>query len=447
MLVEFKVTNFRSFREEQTLSLVAGAAARDRSHPDSLIDCEKLKLLKTAAVYGANASGKSNLIKAVNVMATFVRISATQINIGDPVPRMVPFRLDAESPLRPSSFEVTVLIEGTQYEYGFSATSERVHDEWLCVGPPGGKMVPWLDRRFDPDSDQTTWAIDGPLKADGSLLRERTRPNGLLLSRGAELNVESLLQLYLWFGSGVGIHDLSDSPVVLTEMTAMRAQKDDGFRNRVLRMLRDADLGIDGVDVFETDEMVIPDGTPKSERRLLEALRESLQTLGRVFGKGEMKMHPVATTPRLRDSEHTVTFSLEQDESNGTRRLFALAGPVLEALDEGRLLVLDELECSMHPLLAQKLIALFQSSTANMKGAQLVFASHDTTLMHPALFRRDQIWLVEKNRGGATQLFSLYDFDTPDRPRATEAFQKNYLAGRYGGVPMFGRMFEDQEIR
>jgi AAA15 family ATPase/GTPase len=135
------------------------------------------------------------------------------------------------------------------------------------------------------------------------------------------------------------------------------------------------------------------------------------------------------------------------DESNGTQRFFALAGPFLDALAKGTVVVVDELECSMHPLLTRKLIELFQSPEANKSGAQLIFATHDSTLMDPELFRRDQIWLVEKNRRGASELFSLYDFDTKDRPRNTEVFQRNYLAGRYGGVPKFGPTFEDLEFK
>jgi hypothetical protein len=134
------------------------------------------------------------------------------------------------------------------------------------------------------------------------------------------------------------------------------------------------------------------------------------------------------------------------DESNGTRRFFAIAYPFLKAIDTGTPLIIDELECSIHPLLTRRLIELFQSPAANQKGAQLIFATHDTTLMDSQLFRRDQVWLVEKNSSGQSTLTSLYDFKPDHRPRSSEAFQRNYLAGRYGGVPSFGPIFEDLEI-
>ena len=135
-------------------------------------------------------------------------------------------------------------------------------------------------------------------------------------------------------------------------------------------------------------------------------------------------------------------FSLEEDESNGTQRFFGIVGVVLDALDHGDLLVVDELDCSMHPHLTYKLVEMFQSAEANPKGAQLVFATHDTNLMTPALFRRDEIWLTEKGANGGTELFSLSDIKSKNRPRKEEPFEKHYLAGRYGGVPSFGPALE-----
>jgi AAA15 family ATPase/GTPase len=160
-----------------------------------------------------------------------------------------------------------------------------------------------------------------------------------------------------------------------------------------------------------------------------------------------LRHYTVHTLHQIPGAAEPVEFSLERDESNGTQRFFALVGPVLDALDDGDLVVVDELECSMHPLLTGKLVELFQSPDANCQGAQLVFATHDSSLMTPSLFRRDQIWLTEKNRKGATELFSLCEMESPKRPRKGEAFEKNYLSGRYGGIPNFGPAFEDLEVR
>lgn len=435
MLIEFNVANFRSFREEQTLSLIA---SKDTTHPGNLIGCDKFNLLKVAAIYGANASGKSNLIAAIDFMERFIRTSATKINLGDAIEGVSPFRLDPDHALQPSCFEVTALVDGTTYVYGFSATSERVHDEWLKVRRPGGRLVPYVERRFDVAAGKTRWKIGGPLKKDANLLREKTRENGLLLSRGAELNMAPLSDLFLWFRKKVWVYDLSDSPVGLMQRTASRISNDDDFRMQVLNILRDADLGIQGLEVSRKSLPAIPDEAPKALVDVFSALKEILS---------EAALLNVATVHHLPSSGNSISFDLETDESNGTQRFFALAGPVLDVLEKGAVLIVDELDCSMHPSLVRKLIELFQSPEANPNGAQIVFATHDSTLMDSALFRRDQVWLTEKNSAGATELFSLYDFDTARRPRVGEALEKNYLAGRYGGVPSFGPTFEDYEIK
>ncbi len=441
MLVEFKVANFRSFREQQTLSLVA---SKDKSHTDNLIECEKFKLLKAAGIYGANASGKSNLLDALKVMEQFVLTSATRMSLGDSIPGIVPFRLDRTSHEKPSSFDIVIIVEGTRYEYGFSATTERVFSEYLRVRRPGKNAYTWFTRKFKKASQKSEYNIIGPLKQDRKILEDKTRENGLLLSRGAELNLKPLAELFLWFRREIHIHDLSSSPFSLSQYTAESIKDDFRFRNQVLSLLKDADLGIDNLAVSEKPAFEIPDDTP---REFVEPLTELMSFFQESVGKKEgLKMLSVMTAHTLNDSDKVVNFRLDRDESNGTQRLFALAAPVLNSLDKGKLLVLDEFECSMHPLLTRKLIELFQSQTENKKGAQLVFATHDSTLMSPGLFRRDQVWFTEKNRSNATELFSLYDLSGGKKPRNKEAFERNYLSGRYGGVPKFGPTFEDLEI-
>jgi AAA15 family ATPase/GTPase len=197
-------------------------------------------------------------------------------------------------------------------------------------------------------------------------------------------------------------------------------------------MVRDADLGISDIEVAE--DKPSKDAMPETVRALFseKLIREFMQS-------PEATTLAIHTIHRSLGSEEEVTFDFE-DESRGTQRFFALTGPFLDALDNGWLVAVDELDCSMHPLLTRNLVKLFQSS-ANKKGAQLIFTTHDTSLMDPELLRRDQIWITEKNAAGATELRSLYDFK--EKSRSTEAFEKRYLAGRYGGIPSFGRTFED----
>ena len=450
MLIEFKVKNFRSFSDEQTLSMVAGGAKRDKTRPENLIDCGEISLVKAAAIYGANASGKSNVIKAISVMQTFVISSAMQMNLGDPIREVDPFRLSQETLDQPSSFQTVILLDGTQYTYGFSVNAVRVLDEWLEVLPSGGRTARWIDRRMD-DSGQSHWSIGGPLKKDATLLREKTRDNGLVLSRGADLNIEELKELYLWFRNRVEVHDLSDrTDVVSMSMgTAKRAAKEEPFRQRVARMLRDADVGINGMRISEQSIPTLsdsapgipPDGSPESEANALKELflvrrRASYEAGGK---------YSVATQHAMPGTDTFVDFRMDEEESNGTQRLFALAEPIFRAFDDGHLLVLDELDCSMHPNMTRKLLDLFQSDTANKTGAQLIFATHDSSLLDSGLLRRDQIWFTEKDEYQATQLYSLYDFSVKDRPRKQSALERNYLAGKMGAVPSFGAMFEDRE--
>jgi hypothetical protein len=246
MLIEFRVGNFRSFDVPQTFSLVASS---DTRHPDNCIPFGKQRLLKSAAVYGANASGKSNLIKAFDFMRRFVLSSATTMNVGDEIP-VVPFQLNPESRRQASFFEAQFVVGEVRYQYGFTATNRRVQDEWL-IAYPKSRPRHLLERRFDPATGQTTWAFRGDLAKEETLLKERTRDNGLVLSRGAELNVAPLTTVFLWFRQKMSVLDLSTSPAPLIDQTAGRLKDDAAFRERVLRLIRHADLGISDLEVSE----------------------------------------------------------------------------------------------------------------------------------------------------------------------------------------------------
>ena len=432
MLIEFSVENFRSFKERQTLSLVASS---DKAHEGNLIPRAKDSLLKAVAVYGANASGKSNLVAAIRAMDTFIGISATEMTQGDKIAAAAPFRLDAKSPGEPSTFEVALVIGDVRYVYGFSVTSERVHAEWLDAYP-NGRAQHWFERD---SNDPTSWSFNRPLKKDdAAILRKRTRQNGLILSRGAELNIGPLSKLFLWFREKLWPFNFSDPPRSLVRLSARYVKDNPRVRGRVVQLLRHADIGISDLAIEE--EPLKVDDLPKEVReKVLAAMKQD--------GEANPTVISIRSVHDTANHGRRVEFDFETDESSGTQRLFALAGPVLDALDKGALVVADELDCSMHPHLTRKLIELFQNPKVNSKGAQLVFTTHDTTLMDHTLFRRDQIWFTEKNAQGATELFSLYDFKTEDgKPRVNEAFERRYLAGRYGAVPQFGPALEDADL-
>jgi|WetSurMetagenome_2_1015567.scaffolds.fasta_scaffold35677_3 uncharacterized protein len=431
MLVEFSVSNFRSFNEEQTLSLIAG---RDRKHPGHVIDKGDFRLLKAAAIYGANASGKSNLIRAIEAMTHFVSISATKMTEGDRIPRMTPFRLSSRTISQPSRFSIKLLLKDVLHDYVFSASSKRVYEECLHVTPAGKRKSLSFSRTFNETTQDYTWAFGESLKDVKSVLVERTRSNGLAVSRGAEQNIKSLAEFFLAISRAIWVFGVDEMPSLLFYQTAHRVLKKDSLANQIMRLVRDADLGIENISV---DEVAI-------DSAMMREVRKSLpRNIRRKLVDKKLMRPDIHTEHRMQDSEKVVQFDMENDESRGTQRFFALAGPLVDALEQGTLVVVDEIDSSMHPLLTRGLLELFQSQAANSKGAQLVATTHDSTIMRPAIFRRDQVWLAEKDASQASRLRSLYDFK---KPRSTESFEKNYLSGRYGAVPNLGRVFEDLEL-
>jgi hypothetical protein len=371
------------------------------------------------------------------------------MNIGDEIP-VVPFQLDPDSRGQASFFEAQFVVGDVRYQYGFTATSKRVQDEWL-IAYPKGRAQHLLERRFDPETEQTTWTFRGELRKEGTLLKERTRDNGLTLSRGAELNVAPLTTLFLWFRQKMSVLDLSISPASLIDQTARRLKDDAPFRERVVRLMRHADLGISDLEVSEEQRTIYAMTNPGPDEPVSQK-NTVISTTPPVGYPNGPYLYTTHTIPAytIRSLHRTpggeaVRFDFLKAESHGTQRFFTLAGLWLDALDRGTLLVIDEFDCSMHPSLTWKLVELFQTRDANPKGAQLVFSTHDSTLMDLELFRRDQIWIVDKDRAGASSLTSLYEFE--EKPRNNEAVQRRYLAGRYGGVPVFGRTFEDLELK
>lgn len=432
MLISFSVTNFRSIRSRCELSFISTS---DETQSESLVTRGNHRLLRCAAIYGPNASGKSNLLKALSGARDFVVHSATRLTLGDQIPGIIPFRLDPDRVGRPSTFEFTVEIEEHIYEYKFSATADHVHHESLYVKKPGGRQTKRFSRDLDPETGETRWNWRGLSKRDATLLEEKTRLNGLALSRAAELNFENLGSLFLWFKNSVLYFDFSEPTPNLITATARKILRDDAFRERVLNLLRDADMGISDLAVREKE--LTFDKMPEELRSLLEVVSKK--------SKSKLSEYSVSTTHYDIDG-NPLSFSLHSEESNGTQRFFAIAGVLLSALSNGSLLVIDELDCSMHPNLTRKIVELFNSPRVNQLGAQLLFSTHDVSLFDSSLLRRDQLWLTEKKESGETDLFSLYDVGNSDeKPRKNEAFLRNYLFGRYGATPNFGPLLEDME--
>lgn len=381
-----------------------------------------LKLVKSAAIYGANASGKSNLIAAVRFMERFVLNSAKRYGPGDPIP-VRPFLLD-DSARKPTEFEVDFVLHGVRYQYGFQVDRRRVVEEWLLAYPRGTQQR-WFERTAGkgPD-DEDTWWFGPHLKGEKHKLKKLTRPNALFLSVAASLNHQQLTTVYSWFAQylrfiGASSATSEFSGRLLGAYTARRSHEEPTFKTRVLTLLQDADTGIDG---FRTE--LQPFGDKEFFTLLPEEMRRDLEN---------SEILEVRTSHRNLSTGEQVNFELE-DESDGTQRLFTLGGPWLDTLDSGFTLFVDELDASLHPHLVRHLVELFHSSEVNQKGAQLIFSTHDTSLLDTDLLRRDQIWLTAKDGDGATSLYPVTDY----RPRKKEALRSGYLAGRYGAVPILG---------
>lgn len=405
MIIEITVENYRSISAAQTLSFVAKSAPR---HEENLIRRPGYNLLKAAALFGANASGKSNLVKAIGAMQKFVTKSATRMNVGDPITAAEPFRLDSKQRSSPSSFAIKFITDGSLYEYGFRVSKDRVHAEWLSArSESSSKEILGFSRDYDAATSQYVLNCRGLLKPEQELLFKRTRDNALVLSVGARENVEVLRSAYSYLRGSIRVYDMAQQGPVIEQSILDRCHNDLNFRAEIERVLRDADTGVD----------------------LLRFKHPDYDQLS--------KPAPVMVS-RSREGE-LVEFDFENEISQGTQRLFALSGLLLSAILDEVIVVVDEMDASMHPLLTRRLLELFQSQEANQNGAQLLLTTHDPALFDQELFRRDQIWLAEK-RKGASEFFSLADIDP--KPRNTEAFLRNYLAGHYGGTPSFGRLFE-----
>ena len=414
MLVEFKVTNFRSIKDEQVLSLVATSdkTLNETNVYDTGIAAIP-KVLKSAVVYGANASGKSNLLMAFECMRAVVLHSTRTRSEGDNF-GVRPFLFEKKSSSSPTSFEVTVLLNGVRYEYGFSMTMERVTSEKLMVYK-NFKPQQWFTRKFDKKTGKDIFVFKTGLRGPKQTWQSATKPESLFLTVATELNSEDIKPIFEWFAGGCVV--LSDVQVPHPSYTA-ELVANGGKEETIRKFLKSADINIAGINVT-WDEKVAQLGTidPLSGRTSIVKDRK-------------VKV-PIITFDHSTEDDQVVDLKFEQ-ESQGTRRMFSYAGPLMEVMNNNRLLVVDEFDSSIHPLLMVKLVKMFHDPVSNPGTGQLIFSTHDATLLSAyGLFRRDQIWFTDKGWDQCTTLTPLAKF----KPRKTENIERYYLDDRYGGTP------------
>jgi len=411
MLIEFSVQNFRSFKERATLSLEA--STDDWLEDECVATVDGLRLLKSAAIFGANAGGKSNFLKAMAVFRDFVRNSSKETQQGEKIP-VAPFRLHLDTESAPTLFEVLFLQNGTRYRYGFEATVDRVETEWLFRQKNSTRETCLFTR------EGAKFKVSAEFK-EGRGLEERTRSNALFLSVAAQFNGTIAGEVFNWLNRFHNISGLDDAD---NNAAAAKWLENKDYSAQIKELLRQADVGIEDIRAVEKpmyafrDRAVEFGGHSKSETDF------SIKTYHKKYNAQEI---PVGW----------VEFDLDADESKGTHKFLTLAGPFLEALTTGSILFVDELEARLHPRLTRAVVSQFNSYT-NDRDSQLIFASHDAGLLDSKRIRRDQAWFIEKDDFGASRLYSLADF----RVRKDAKFEKEYLFGQFGGVPRI-RNFQD----
>lgn len=428
MLLAFRVKNFRSIRNEQEISLMRNRriAAHGRGefaggHAVSTV----------VGLYGGNASGKSNVVNALKFMA--YAVSSSYSSWGpDSGTLHDPFMLDDEHPERPSRFEVELSLSGTRYQYGFELDGEIVNAEWLYAFPNVRRRT-WFERNAGQGEGE--WYFGREFRGRNRVITELTRPNSLFLSTAAASKHEALTPLYRWFDSRLKMADHGNLNERML-FTIHQIERHKESVAQIKRLLKAADLGICDMEVRRPD---IPPEQRERIVRIVKALQGSANKSEPTDEEIDKALRAYSATVELKHAcmggSSSVGLPLDR-ESLGTRSLLALSGPIMDALRHGVTLLVDEIDTSLHPYLVAEIVKLFKSAEHNPEQAQLIFTSHDTSLLGNLLaeepvLERDQVWLVQKDRSGASSVYPLTDFT----PRRMENLERGYLQGRYGAVP------------
>ncbi len=422
MLIEFSVSNFKSIRERQTLSMVASSGRELASTNIFTPDGNAPTVLRSAVIYGPNAAGKSNFLQAAAFLRNFVLMSA--IGQEGQAIGVVPFAFCAASRAEPSAFDLMFLNEGVRYHYGVELTTERIMKEWL-VAYPHGKAQRWFQREFDPGSGAYLWHMGSHFRADKAqrlLMQKSTRANALFLSTAVQLNDDQLRPVFLWFVNKLAIVNLTQG---MNWGLTVVSMQDPTQREMINQIVRAGDVGIEALDLKVEDLPVVAPGVQVQFQIPQRALATQ--------GEASLKQIRIMVLHRQIDSDVLLPFETSM-ESDGTQKLLQYAGGWIKALADGATLLVDELDGSLHPMLTKFLVGLFHDAGRNRNGAQLVFTTHDTNLLDTTIFRRDQIWFTEKDERAATKFYPLLDYS----PRKDEVLERGYLRGRYGAIPFIG---------
>lgn len=420
MIASFSAENYRSIDERITLSLEASTGIKDMGNRGFTF-VASLRILNAMAFYGANSSGKSNVFKAIGMMRGLI-IHSVRLNDGEKLP-YEPFLL-SDQPMRPTRFEMGFVDGPDKFWYGFSYNAERIMEEWLVAKYPKRSLKTLLKRT--PEGIE----VDTDNFGEGNTITTGNVPlngNRLLISLAAQLGGEVSKRVVEWFRTKLNvISSLRDNG--FSRVTKEMLHSGSEYSDDILKFIDSLDLGFSEVTTEQEniDENKLPKGFPAE---LIASLKEhptiSAYSKHQKFNKqGE--------------AVGTVVFDIDEQESDGTRKLFHLAGPIIDTLKKGKALFIDEMDAQLHPLLSREIVNLFNCPETNPNGAQLVFTTHDTNMLSRKLLRRDQVVFVEKNPIlKNTQLKPMMSIvlDNGAKPRTDSNYEKNYLEGKYGGIP------------
>lgn len=418
MLIEFSVSNYLSFKHKATLSMLATSI---KEHAETnIFSTERYSLLKGAIIYGANASGKSNMVIAMSTMRRLILQSFEQSSAEDL--GIIPFLLNTETENKPSFFEAVFLIDDIRYRYGFEVDNYSIRAEWLFEALKNSEKPLFIRE------EEGIEVMKG--FPEGKDLEERTRNNALFLAVTDQFNGKISQKIIKWFNNFISISGLSHEGYKRVTFSML---ENDQTRNTLLDFYKKLDLGFDGINISKKkfDPKELPNKIPDS---LIKQFITDFE--------GAFKID-IKTIHKKYDDKNKVVDSVEFDmrsqESSGTNKLFNISGPIFDVLNDGGLLVVDELDASLHPLLTLAITKLFNSSEFNRNNAQLIFATHDTNLLYYGNYRRDQIYFVEKDPYGASDIYSLVEYKEDGKTiRKDRSFEKDYIEGRYGAIPFIG---------
>jgi energy-coupling factor transporter ATP-binding protein EcfA2 len=432
VLLNFRLSNYRSIKDEQELSLLSGGRGRPRPEQDPAGERAPgwdWSVGTVVGIYGANASGKSNLLKALGFMRSAVLDSHQKWPPDGGI--LIPhFALDPAFRDADSLFEVNVRIDSVRYQYGFRVNSAAVSAEWLYAYPGSRRQI-WFERELD-DDGSPAFRFGKNFTGQNRTIADLTRPNSLFLSAGVANNHQLLRPVHNWFSRHLSLVSQDNKEERAQYTTELL--KDPDWAPDVIDLIRRADLGISDIRIKNEDAPGVVESRVLDYSRLLTIVANSDTTAAILAPRG--------TPPRNTEFEHRAGSDLSpvvlpmDAESLGTQTLFALAGTLLSAIADGDTMLVDELDASMHPQLTAEIVTIFQNPATNPRQAQLIFTTHDTSLLGALLgdreLGREQVWFTEKRNDGSTVIYPLTDFS----PRKAENLERGYLQGRYGAAPV-----------